>query len=234
MDNEKIINENENNLKEENKKNKKVKNFNIFLRIKWLLFGIIVGIIFSIVSYDKIKTTINKKIINENIDIEYLTGTIRNMSDLITSELEYTGIVEYKTHEGEFFNFLIGEEFLMMYNAEIKAGIDLTEVVLSKEDDKILVYMPHATLKYKKVKPDSIKFYDTKKALIKSDGKQLGMQAQIEAENDIDKNVNIEKLLQNAEEQAKRVIEGLIKEISGDFLIVFNISDNNKENEISE
>ena len=234
MDNEKIVNENENNLKEENKKNKKVKNFNIFLRIKWLLFGIIVGIIFSIVSYDKIKTTINKKIINENVDIEYLTGTIRNMSDLITSELEYTGIVEYKTHEGEFLNFLIGEEFLMMYNAEIKAGIDLTEVVLSKEDDKILVYMPHATLKYKKVKPDSIKFYDTKKALIKSDGKQLGMQAQIEAENDIDKNVNIEKLLQNAEEQAKRVIEGLIKEISGDFLIVFNVSDNNKENEISE
>ena len=59
--------------------------------------------------------------------------------------------------------------------------------------------------------------------MIKGDGKQLGREAQVEAENDIDKNVNIEKLLNSAEEQAKKVIEGLIKEIAGDLIVEFNI-----------
>ena len=111
----------------------------------------------------------------------------------------------------------------MVYTAEIKAGIDLSKVSLKKNDNKIIVNMPNAAIKYKKVKPDTIRYYDTKKALIKGDGKQLGREAQVEAENDIDKNVNIEKLLNSAEEQAKKVIEGFIKEISGDLIIEFNI-----------
>ena len=211
------------NKNEEKKEVKVIKKISIFSKIKWMFFGIILGILFSIFLYDKIKTTVNKTIIKDSVDIEYITGMIRNMSDLITSELEYTGIVEYKTHEGELLNFLTGEEFLMVYNAEIKAGIDLSRVSLEKLEDKIIVYMPSATIKYKKVKPDTIRYYDTKKALIKGDGKQLGREAQVEAENDIDKNVNIEKLLNSAEEQAKKVIEGLIKEIAGDLIVEFNI-----------
>ena len=213
------------NKKIENETKKVIKEVTIFSKIKWMFFGIIVGILISISFYNEIKMTINKTIKSDNVDIEYITGIIRNMSDLITSELEYTGIVEYKTHEGEFLNFLTGEEFLMVYTAEIKAGIDLSKVSIEKTEDKIIVNMPRAALKYKKVKPDTIRYYDTKIALIKGDGKQLGREAQVEAENDIDKNVNIEKLLNSAEEQAKKVIEGFVKEISGNLIVEFNITD---------
>ena len=126
------------NKNEEKKEVKVIKKISIFSKIKWMFFGIILGILFSIFLYDKIKTTVNKTIIKDSVDIEYITGMIRNMSDLITSELEYTGIVEYKTHEGELLNFLTGEEFLMVYNAEIKAGIDLSRVSLEKLEDKII------------------------------------------------------------------------------------------------
>ena len=185
------------------------------IRFKWLIIGIILGVGLSVFSYIKIKENINTgiKIESTRLNIDYLTGTIRNMSDLITSELEYSGIVEYETGVGKWNSFAIEEKFLMVYNAQIKAGIDLSKVKLTSSDDKIIVDIPHSSVKFKKVNPDSIRIYDVKKAFIKGDGKMQLQEAIVEAENDMDRNANLSRLLKSAEEQAEAVIKGLISEM---------------------
>lgn len=205
--------ENENNSTRKMKNDRKVNLMPI--RFKWLILGIILGVGLSVFSYIKIKDSITteRKIESTKLNIDYLTGTIRNMSDLITSELEYSGIVEHESNVGKWNSFVTEERFLMVYNAQIKAGIDLSSVKLTASDDKIIVEMPHSSVKFKKVNPDSIRIYDVKKALIKGDGKIQLQEAIVEAENDMDKNANLSRLLKSAEDQAEAVIKGLISEI---------------------
>ena len=205
--------ENENNSTRKMKNDRKVNLMPI--RFKWLILGIILGVGLSVFSYIKIKDSITteRKIESTKLNIDYLTGTIRNMSDLITSELEYSGIVEHESNVGKWNSFVTEERFLMVYNAQIKAGIDLSSVKLTASDDKIIVEMPHSSVKFKKVNPDSIRIYDVKKALIKGDGKMQLQEAIVEAENDMDKNANLSRLLKSAEDQAEAVIKGLISEI---------------------
>lgn len=207
------------NAENENNSTRKMKNYrkvNLMpIRFKWLILGIILGVGLSVFSYIKIKDSITteRKIESTKLNIDYLTGTIRNMSDLITSELEYSGIVEHESNAGKWNSFVTEERFLMVYNAQIKAGIDLSSVKLTASDDKIIVEMPHSSVKFKKVNPDSIRIYDVKKALIKGDGKIQLQEAIVEAENDMDKNANLSRLLKSAEDQAEAVIKGLISEI---------------------
>lgn len=207
--------ENMNENKEEKQKKAKKGDSNIFLRIRWLLFGMIIGFVCCVLFYFGVKTEVNNNQKKPEVNVDYLTGTIREMSDLISAELDFSGVLEYETEEEGILSDLKKDKFLLRYDGEIKAGMDLNEVEISKSDDKILVKMPHAKIIYKKILPDTMKIYDVKKAwaIFGNDKKEELHDAIIKAEKDMDENANMEKLLISAEEQAKKLIDGFIKDV---------------------
>lgn len=211
----------------------------IALRFRWLIFGVVIGAVLCFMFYARIRKDMQNihNVNSTTINIDYLTGRIRNMSDLITAELQYRGLVEHKTNEDKWNSFFTSDQFIMTYNAEVKAGIDLSLVKISEFMGKYKIMIPHATIKYNKVDPKSIKFYNVKSALIKGDDKRATQESIVEAEEDVLKNGNTQLLIDNAEQQAENLIAGLIKELIGDNEIVFEYfdvkqTDNNEKNEM--
>lgn len=167
-------------------------------------------------------------------NIEYLNNQIKNIGYLITSELQYSGVVEYETNSenNQIYKFLFSKKFLMLYDAQISAGIDLTKVELAEvknndTDIKIVVKIPKATIKSCNVNPR--KFYDLKKSWIDygETDKEAMNSARLLATEDARNNINFDKLLSNAQEQAEIIIGNLIKTgmIDVKYDIEFEISD---------
>ena len=168
------------------------------------------------------------------VNIEYLNSQIKNIGYLITSELQYSGVVEYETNSenNSVYKFLFSKKFLMLYDAQISAGIDLSHVELveirkDNTEPKIIVKMPKATIKSCNVNPR--KFYDLKKSWIEygeTDKEAMNSARQLATE-DAKNNINFDKLLDNAQKQAEIIVGNLIKTgmIDIKYAIEFEISD---------
>lgn len=128
-------------------------------------------------------------------------------SDLATARLDYRGIVRYS--EGEI--PLINQKgFSMIYDAHIKAGIDLSEAEVEVGGSTITVKVPKAEVQEIVIDSDSLEFYDEKLALFnwteREDTKEALKYAKEDAENKVDQT----ELLKEASAQAKTLIENLI------------------------
>ena len=55
------------------------------------------------------------------VKIEHLNNQIKNIGYLITSELQYSGVVEYETNSenNPLYKLFISKKFLMLYDAQI-------------------------------------------------------------------------------------------------------------------
>ncbi len=177
-----------------------------------------------------------------NVNIKHLNNKINNIGYLITSELHYSGLVEYETNgkNNPLYKIFISKKFLMLYDAEINAGIDLSKVELVeiKKNDteaKIVVKIPKATIKHCNINP--IKFYDLKKSWIEygETDKEAMNSARLLAVDDAKSNIDFNKLLSNAQKQAEIIVGNLIKAgmIDTKYNIEFEIT-GDKETKINE
>lgn len=220
-----------------------IKKISFFFIILILLFLCIVFFIFrdfkNFVQETRDYLTINTE---SKGKIEYLNNQIKNIGYLITSELHYSGVVEYETNSknNPLYKLFISKKFLMLYDAEINAGIDLSDIELievknNDTESKIIVNIPKATIKSCIVNPR--KFYDLKKSWIEygETDKEAMNSARLLATEDAKNNINFDKLLSNAQKQAEIIVGNLIETgmINTKYDIEFKISDNEKK-EISE
>lgn len=211
------------------RQNKKTK------RIKWFILGFIFGLFLCIGSYFCIKNDIIKSqvIINKNnilsVDVKednnklyLISHRIKELGDLITAEIESQYVLEYKDdNSAKWHSFFTSKEILLLYTAKISAGIDLTKATVISNDNKVLVQIPKATIKYTNIKPESIKVYDTKLALplVSIDDNELLLDALDKAYEYTNKSVNKTNILDLAQNQAKVIIEQLIKSIDEKYII---------------
>ena len=172
------------------------------------------------------------------VNVEYLNNQIKNIGYLITAELQYSGVVEYETNSknNPLYKLLISKKFLMLYDAEINAGIDLSnvELVEVKNNDtihKIVVKIPKTTIKSCVVNPR--KFYDLKTSWIEygETDKEAMNSARLLAMEDAKNNIKFDKLLSNAQKQAEIIVGNLIKTgmIDTKYDIEFEIIDSEKK-----
>ena len=124
----------------------------------------------------------------------------------------------------------------MLYDAEINAGIDLSnvELVEVKNNDtihKIVVKIPKTTIKSCVVNPR--KFYDLKTSWIEygETDKEAMNSARLLAMEDAKNNIKFDKLLSNAQKQAEIIVGNLIKTgmIDTKYDIEFEIIDSEKK-----
>lgn len=220
-----------------------IKKISFFFIILILLFLCIVFFIFrdfkNFVQETRDYLTINTE---SKGKIEYLNNQIKNIGYLITSELHYSGVVEYETNSknNSLYKLFISKKFLMLYDAQISAGIDLAKIELVEiknngTEPKVVVKIPKVTIKYCNVNPK--KFYDLKKSWIEygETDKEAMNSARLLATEDAKNNIKFDKLFSNAQKQAELIVGNLIKTgmIEKKYDIEFEIID--KENkEINE
>lgn len=135
-----------------------------------------------------------------------ITEQLKNMSDLTTSQLQYRGIVRYEEGNIAFIN---KKSYTMLYDASVKAGIDMDKVSVGIEGKTIKVQLPKAVVQDVVIDSDTIEFYDEKNSLFNWENKQDTVTALQLAKEDAEQRIDETKLLEQAQAQAESLIESL-------------------------
>ncbi len=129
-------------------------------------------------------------------------------SELTTSKLDYRGLVRYENGD---IDFLTKKGFTMVYDAEVRAGVDLSQASVELNGRSITVQLPMAEVQAISIDPDSIEFYDEAFALFNWDNKQDTTEALVLAKQDAEGKVDQVSMIEQANNQAKTVVESLLR-----------------------
>ena len=151
------------------------------------------------------------------ITVEYINKKLNNISELSTAEMVYNGL--YTVVEGKI-PFITQKGFSMTYSAEMKAGIDATQIKTEITDDEVIITLPQAQILSTWVDPESIQFYDEKLALFNWSEKTDVTEAIAAAEADMKEKANQDGLIKRASRQAEYIIEGCLEDAVGDRRVV--------------
>lgn len=134
-------------------------------------------------------------------------------SSLTTARLDYRGLLKYEEGEIQFIN---KKSFSMIYDAQIKAGIDLSEAVVEIHGSTIQVHIPKPEVQDITIDSDSLEFYDEQLALFNWTNKEDTIKAIAYAKEDAAAKAAQTNLLTQASEQAETLIETLLLPITND------------------
>jgi uncharacterized protein YneF (UPF0154 family) len=139
----------------------------------------------------------------------FISSKIEEVSDLTSAEMTYNGVIYYK--EGDI-PFITQKSYTMSYTAEIRAGIDVSEVKVNVVGDTVVVKLPETEIQSINVDPNSVNFYDESHALFNWDNKKDGVEAIKNAEADVEANADLEELKAKAKNNSKKIIEDIIRD----------------------
>lgn len=143
----------------------------------------------------------------ERVDNVSISQKVVGLSQLTTAQLTYHGLVEFSEGKVRFIN---KKEFLMTYTAKVTAGIDFSQAEVTESINKVTIKLPAAKIQTVSIDPNSIQFYDLKKALFNQASKEDAVEAQKEADADVRSSMDKKELLETATEQAKSMITEMV------------------------
>ena len=132
---------------------------------------------------------------------------LSNCSELATAKLEYRGLVRYENGDIDFIN---KKGFTMVYDAEVRAGVDLSQASVDVSGRTVTVRLPQARLLGIEIDPHSIEFYDSAFALFNWENKQDTAEALKAAQADAEGKVDQTGMIEQAREQARTLVENLL------------------------
>ncbi|MBP3882714.1 MAG: DUF4230 domain-containing protein [Lachnospiraceae bacterium] len=143
----------------------------------------------------------------EKIDNTSITQKVVGLKQLTTAQLTYHGLVEFE--EGKI-RFINQKEFLMTYTAKVTAGVDFSQAEVKESDNQVTVKLPAAKIQTITIDPDSIEFYDIKKALFNRASKEDAIEAEKIADEDIRASMDKKELLNTATIQAREMVKEIM------------------------
>ena len=147
------------------------------------------------------------------ITASFISNKLEPMSELVSAKMTYNGIIQYSEGNVPFFTH---KEFLMVYHADVKAGIDLSKVQVEVTETNVTITIPDDISLDVKVDPDSISFYAEKKAIFNPETKDDTVDAIKAAEENVLADGGIEELKTTARKNAILLITGLVEELIGE------------------
>ncbi len=144
---------------------------------------------------------------NVKISSTSIQEQLSNCSELATAKLDYRGLVRYE--EGDI-AFLTKKGFSMVYSAEVRAGVDLSQASVEVNGKNVTVKLPQAQMLGVEIDPNSIEFYDSSFALFNWENKQDTAEALKIAQQDADGKVDQTGMLEQATKQAHTLVENLL------------------------
>lgn len=147
-----------------------------------------------------------------SIDETVVTKQLKACSDLATSKMMYRGLVTYTSGNIELWD---KKSFQMIYDAEIKAGVDMSEADVSMDGKRIEITIPAATIQDVSIDPDSIKIYDQKYSLLNWADRSDTSAAMSEAKADAREAAEKSDMVGQADTQARAIVKQMFAVIDG-------------------
>ena len=152
----------------------------------------------------------------KGIPIEDQILKIKEMSQLGTVEYTVTKVISASDNQTW---FKVGDrKILFSCEGTIKAGIDLSNLSskdIQNDGDKVTLTLPHAKLIYLNIEPNSIKeVYSSVSILRTSFGVEEKNGLLVQGQKNIEKSVESIGILQDAEKNAKHLIEAWLSPLN--------------------
>lgn len=195
-------------ISDENKSPKKIR----AKASKWLLIGLIIGLILSGLGY--LFANRNKDEGVTNISVDTVESSLKEAKELITLKYNYKNIASYENSQ-EFYGFKIPfstKKFLYTYEGVINAGVnlDLAQVDIDEINKTITVTLPKAKILSHDIDEDSVMMFNEKESMFN----QLKLEDYTNFRTEEEKRMNdeaIEKgLLDEAYDKAKIAIKDIL------------------------
>lgn len=153
---------------------------------------------------------------NENkvtVSATSIEERLTKCSSLTTARLDYRGIIKYSDGDIQFIN---KKSFSMIYDAHIKAGVDLSKASVTVDGNTIKIAVPDPEIQDITVDSNTLEFYDEQFALFNWTDKSDTAKAIEYAKEDAQTKAESTDILTQAKEQAKTVIETLLSPVTSD------------------
>lgn len=147
-----------------------------------------------------------------SIDETVVTKQLKACSDLATSKMMYRGLVTYTSGNIELWN---KKSFQMIYDAEIKAGVDMSKADVSMDGKRIEITLPAAKIQDVSIDPDSVKIYDQKYSLLNWSDRSDTSAAMSEAKADAREAAEKSDMAGQADTQARAIVKQMFAVIDG-------------------
>ena len=193
------------------KKEKTEEKLNVFSKLLKTAKGKVIFAVLLVVLIAIIGLVLEAKVFNkeEEASFDHLNLLLQKSSELTTAKLKIRGIENYKDAGAMIIN---RSDFIMVYSATVKAGINLKEVQIkpNKATKQVVAVMPEAKIFESHVDQNEIQYFDEKFALFNLDSKEDANKACALAEQDAIREAAATGILSFAETTAKEVIKGLL------------------------
>lgn len=142
-------------------------------------------------------------------DIEQMNLLLSKSSELTAAKLKITAMSDFKDTGIVFLN---RADFIMVYTATVRAGINIDDVKIEPDNisKKIYITIPEAQILEAKVDPKSIKYFDEKLASFNVDAKEDSNRAVSLAEEAAKKEAANTGILELANQQSATLIKGIL------------------------
>ena len=174
-----------------------------------IIVAVVVIMVGTIIGYRKIDGIFNPKKAEPEITTTIVSRQLQTMQDLTTAKENDYGFEEFS--EGN-----IAHVNKMFYSYEILAGVDLAKAEIKVHDDTrtISITLPKATLQSVSVDPDSLRFFDSESSLFNGNEVTDTAEALKHAKKSASDKASKSKLLQEADKQAKQIVEKAYSQIA--------------------
>lgn len=136
---------------------------------------------------------------------------LNKISELSTMQMEYRDISHF---EDGTVAILTKKSFNVIYDAKVKAGVDLSKAQIALQGDRVEIALPRAEILSIEIDPASLEFYDERYALFNWQDREDTVLILQKAQEDIEQKVLEGDLLSQAENQAEEVIKQLLFPLS--------------------
>lgn len=158
---------------------------------------------------------------NPDVTNEIVKQTLEKSSELTAGKLRLTGILDYDDNG---IPVLTNGKFKMKYEAEVRAGIDVSKIKIDDVDNEnkvITVSVPKAEILGAEVDPASLEFFDKSITILDLKKEEDVAKAQAEAKEDIIEKASQSGLLELADKQSEDLITGILSTGFPDYTIKF-------------
>ena len=174
-----------------------------------VIIAVILAVVISIGSIFAYKYITSPK--EESIPLE---TTLEDAAELTTQKMIISDV--FRSTKGTL-PLINKNRFLVQYKTTITAGLNVQNAKIKETDDKITIIIPHCTIDEDsiKIKSSDLKIYDTNFAIMSVD-KEAVMELVGEAEKKAKKKAESDEygFLENADENAKKVIKGMFENVA--------------------
>ena len=178
------------------------------MKTKWkVIIAVILAVVISVGSISAYKYITSPK--EESIPLE---TTLEDAAELTTQKMIISDV--FKSTKGN---------IPLINKTMVTAGLDVKKAKIKETDDEIRITIPHCTINEDsiKIKSSDLKIYDTNFAIMSID-KEAVIEVVAEAEEKAKKKAESDEygFLDNADENAKKVIKGMFENVAGERKVV--------------